>query len=279
MKTALEDILNADKPIIGALHFSPMLGYEGFTDKETILKKALSDLKAFEDGGVDCIIIENNYDLPHKIKVGPETITMMAYLGSEIKKKTELPIGISVLWNDYKAALAIAKVIDAGFIRVPVFVDNVKTDFGEIYGDARDVVAYRRSIQAEDIAIFTDIQVKHAEMLDKNKPIVLSAKQAIEAGSDALILTGRWTGDAPNMEKLKEVRASVRNFPILLGSGTTKDNVAELFRYADGAIVSTALKEGEAVAGERNVKPYHAGIDVNKVREFMQRVYASKDGG
>ncbi|MDP3728641.1 MAG: BtpA/SgcQ family protein [bacterium] len=268
----LQKIFKANKPIIGALHFSPMLGYEGFTDKETILKKALSDLKAFEKGGVNGIIIENNYDLPHKIKVGAETIAMMTLFGCEIIKRTKLPVGVSVLWNDYKAALAIAKVIKAKFIRVPVFVDNVRTDFGEIYGDSRNVIEYRKSINAEKIALFTDIQVKHAEMLNKNKLLIVSAKQAIEAGSDCIILTGRWTGDAPNLEKLKKARNAVSDFPIILGSGVSKENVTELFEYADGAIVSTSLKEGENIVGERNVKPFQVSINLVKVKEFMKQL-------
>ncbi|MBI4095727.1 MAG: BtpA/SgcQ family protein [DPANN group archaeon] len=302
MKT-LEKIFGIKKPIIGALHFSPMLGYAGFTSKDAILEKANFDLEAFlaknmgkltdEERhlvltyggisadeyelrhagiGVDGIIIENNYDFPHKINVGPETIAMMAYFGAEIRKKTNLPIGVSVLFNDYRAALAIAKVIGAKFIRVPVFVDDVKTDFGDICGNAKDVIEYRRSIGAEGVAIFADVQVKHAEMLDKTKTMALSTKQAIESGADAIILTGRWTGDAPNMEKLREARSAAGDFPILLGSGVDKENVLELFKYADGAIVSTSLKEGEKVAGERNVKPYDYRISETRVREFMQEV-------
>jgi hypothetical protein len=272
----LEKIFGTKKPIIGALHFSPMIGYEGFTDEEEILKIALADLRAFEDGRVDGIIIENNYDLPHKIKVGPETVALMTYLGKELKKATKLPVGVSVLWNDYRAALSIAKVIGAKFIRVPAFVDNICTSFGDIYGDAKDVIAYRKRINAEGIALFTDIQVKHSEMLDI-KPITESAKQAIGEGSDCLILTGRWTGDAPNLKRLTDVRSAVGNFPVILGSGATNENVLDLFKYADGAIVSTALKTGNAVAGERNVKPHTERISAQKVKEFMDAVNRTRN--
>ena len=270
----LEEIFETKKPIIGALHFSPMLGFAGFTSQQEILEKALDDLEAFVAGraGVDGIIIENNYDFPHKINVSPETVAMMTYFGHEIRKRTSLPIGVSVLFNDYRAALAIAKVIDARFIRVPVFVDDVRTDFGDIYGNAKDVIEYRRNIGAEDVVIFTDVQVKHAEMLDKTKTIEDSVRQAIEAGADALLLTGRWTGDAPNMDKLMRARAAAGDFPILLGSGVDKNNAVELFRYANGAIVSTSLKEGDKVAGERNVKPYQYKVDRRKVTELMKKI-------
>lgn len=75
-------------------------------------------------------------------------------------------------------------------------MDKVRTSFGDIVGEPEKVVECRKIIGADDVALFTDIQVKHADMLDE-KPISLSAKQAVEAGSDALIVTGRWTGDPP----------------------------------------------------------------------------------
>ena len=164
------------------------------------------------------------------------------------------------------------KRIGSKFRRVPVFVDAVKTSFGDIRGDSREVLEYQKNIGADDILLFVDIQVKHAEMLDKNKTMALSTKQAIESGADAIILTGKWTGDAPNLEKLMRARAAAGDFPILLGSGVDKENVLELFKCADGAIVSTSLKEGEKIAGERNVKPYQAKVDVKKVKEFMNEV-------
>lgn len=54
------------KVIIGAVHFPPLLGYPGFPGFDVALKNAIFDLKAFEKGGVDGIIFENNYDIPHK---------------------------------------------------------------------------------------------------------------------------------------------------------------------------------------------------------------------
>ncbi len=273
MHNLLERIFRTKNPVIGALHFSPLIGYPGFTKKEEVLNKALLDLKAFEKGGVSGILIENNYDVPHKINVNPETVAIMTYLGNELKKNTKLPIGVSVLFNDYKSALSIAKIIEAQFVRVPVFIDNVKTDFGDIYGDAEDVISYRKNINAEQIAIFTDIHVKHAELLEKTS-ITSSARLAIKAGSDALIITGNWTGDAPGIGVLREVREAVVKFPILVGSGVTSKNVIKIIKFADGIIVSTSLKTGKNFTKdkERNIKQYQERIDLKKVKELMANI-------
>ena len=127
MINILNKIFNKDKNIIiGAIHFAPLLRYKDFPGYEIVLKNALADLTNFQEGGVDGVIIENNYDIPHKIFVDKEVTELMTRLGREIKSKANVPIGVSVLWNDYKSALLIAKNIGAKFIRVPVFVDSVK---------------------------------------------------------------------------------------------------------------------------------------------------------
>jgi len=270
MKNILNKIFKKDKKIIiGAIHFPPLFGYKDFPGLDTALQNALEDLKAFEEGGVDGIIIENNYDVPHKRTVDKKTVEMMIHIGKEIKKIAKIPIGVSVLWNDYKAALFIAKEIGAQFIRVPVFVDKVKTDYGEVFGNPRDVSDYRKKIGVENVALFTDIHVKHAELLEK-KTIQESATEAIKFGSDALIITGKWTAQAPILSDLIAVKNTVKDFPILIGSGVDKENIRKLFEYVNGAIVSTSLKEGEVTDDGANVKSWKQRIDKNKVEELIK---------
>ena len=206
MPSKLSKIFKEDKGIIiGAIHFPPLLGYPEFPGFKIALDNALKDLRAFEDGGVDGIIFENNYDTPHKILVGPETVAGMTFLGEKIKSATKLPLGLNILWNDYRAALSIAKALDLQFMRIPVFVDKVKTNYGAIEGCPKDVIDFRKSVGAESVAFFTDIHVKHAEILS---PFAIeeSAQLAIKNGADVLIVTGKWTGDAPDLKDLIKVR-------------------------------------------------------------------------
>ena len=115
-----------------------------------------------------------------------------------------------------------------------------------------------------------DIQVKHAKML-RERSISESAIEAQEKGADAVIVTGHWTGDAPNLSRLMDVKKSV-DIPVIIGSGLDSKNARELLKYADSAIVSTSLKEGGNIKGERNVKPYSTRISKEKVKELMDVV-------
>lgn len=270
MKPPLKKIFKKERNIvIGAVHFPPLIGYPSFPGVKTALRNALLDLQAFERNGVDGIIFENNYDQPHVEKVGSGTASAMAYLGGEMKKSSRLPMGVSTLWNDFETSLALARLLNLRFIRVPVFVDTVRASCGVIRGYPRKVVAYRRRLDAENVALFTDIHVKHAELLSRHS-IVRSALEAVRRESDAIVLTGKWTGDAPNIEELKAVRAAFGDFPIILGSGVDAGNVRSLFKYANGAIVSTSLKAGEKKKGEVNVKSYGQRIDGRKVRKLLR---------
>lgn len=255
--------------IIGAIHLPPLLGYKDFPGFNVALKNALADLKAFESGEVDGVIFENNYDIPHKISVDASIISSMTFLGEKLRKATRLPLGISVLWNDYRAALSIAKTLNLQFIRIPVFVDKVKTDYGIVEGEPKKVIDFRKSIGGENIALFTDIHVKHAKLLLKNS-LIISANMAIKNKSDAIIITGKWTGNAPAINEVKILREKIGAFPVLIGSGTDNHNAKTLFQYANGAIVSTSLKSGVKKHNEVNVKSYAQRINRNKVKKMIE---------
>lgn len=270
--TKIRKIFKKDRNvIIGAIHFPPLLGYKGFPGFKITLKNAIADLRAFEKGGVDGIIFENNYDIPHTITVNAPIVSSMTFLGGKLRKATRLPIGISVLWNDYSAALSIAKTIDLQYIRIPVFVDKVRTSYGIVEGAPKKIDDFRKSIGAENVALFTDIHVKHAELMSKHS-LLASAKLAIRHKSDSIIITGKWTGNAPAIDEVKSLRKKIGEFPILIGSGIDKDNIGELFRFANGAIASTSLKSGPIKTEEVNIKSYSQRIDKKKVNELINNL-------
>lgn len=264
----------SSKIIIGVIHFPPLLGFIDAASMDIALDNALQDLHAFEQGGVDAIIIENNYDVPHSIHVRPGTIAAMTALGMGIRSHTTLPIGVCVLWNDYESSFAVAKAIDAQFIRIPVFVDHVETDFGSVTGDPDAVSKARSQLQAEDIAMLVDIHVKHAKILSGNTIAEAAAKAQMEK-ADGLIVTGNWTGEPPSEADLSSVRAAVGDMLVFAGSGADSGNIGNILKYANGAIVSTSLKEGQNATKERNVKSWMQRIDTARVQALVASSHSS----
>ena len=244
------NILEFDKKvIIGMIHLSPMEGLDGFIGKEKTIERALNDLYSLQENGIDAVIVENEHDHPHTIFILEKQKSCMLDVTKAVTKKANVPVGVCVLRNDWKAALEIAKKSDAEFIRMDVFVDKVLMENEIVEVNPIEVMNYKRTIKGEKIKIFTDIHVKHSIMLE-NKTLFESAQEAIKSGSDAIIISGKATGKEININKLKDLRERINNFPILIGSGFSESCVHYL-KYCSGAIVGTSLKENNKISVEK----------------------------
>ena len=266
------------RSIIGMVHLRALPGAAGAAAPEAILRDARSDAATLAAGGVDAIMVENNYDLPHRETILPETLAMFAVAAAEIRRAVTVPLGICALWNDYRASFAIARAVGAAFIRIPVLVDTVRTAYGTFRGLPEQVQEVRRELRADSIAVMADIHVKHAELLS-TMTLAESAKAAAAAGADGLIVTGGWTGDPPRIEDLQT--AAQAGLPVFVGSGATPANVGALLGEADGIIVGTALKEGRAHAPEEevNLKSADQRIELARVQAFMAAVRGHAPAG
>lgn len=237
------------------IHLPPLPGYPESIGIDDAIGHAVADLHVLEQAGVDGVLIENEYDRPHRVTAEPETIAAMtAITRTVVQESSSVIVGCEILLNDPKASLAVARMSGAGFIRTDYFVDAMmRAGYGEFAIDAEDLVIYRSSIDANDVLILADIQVKYASMIRK-RPLSESAQLACENQADAIVVTGDLTGDAPLIEHLREaasgVAASDRDTPVLIGSGLDARNAKTLLADCDGAIVGTALMRNKAVDPE-----------------------------
>lgn len=209
----------------------------------TATATALADARALLDGGMDALLIENHGDAPFTPgRVAAATVAAMAIAVAEIRRAAPaVPLGVNVLKNDARAALAIAAAAGAQFIRVNVHAGAVVADQGIVQTDAYRTLRDRRLLDA-DVRIFADVQGKHAVPVAPVE-LELEARDLVHRGlADALVVSGRATGEATAIADIKRVRSAVPEVPVLVGSGVTADTVAELLSLADGVIVGTSLK-------------------------------------
>ncbi len=149
------------RPIIGMIALPPMPGYPAFTSIDAIVDAALADLERLEAGGVDGALVENDFDQPHTMVGGAEIHAAMTRVTREVVARARIPIGVEVLLNDWRASLAIAAMTGARFIRIDFFVDRVMTKLGPFEPEPEAILAYRQAIKAEQVQLFTDLQVKY----------------------------------------------------------------------------------------------------------------------
>jgi membrane complex biogenesis BtpA family protein len=214
-----------------------------------VLDWAERDARALAEGGADAVLVENFFDTPFaKDAVPAHTVAAMTRALLRVREAigTDLPLGVNVLRNDARAALAIAHVCGARFIRINVFVGAAVTDQGLIEGAARSAVLYRRELGA-DVALWADVFVKHATQLggaDGKLTLEDAARDAVHRGmADALIVSGAATGTPTDPETVRRASDAVPGTPVLVGSGFDPVSAPGLLGAgACGAIVGTSVK-------------------------------------
>jgi membrane complex biogenesis BtpA family protein len=240
----------AAKPLLGVIHLPALPGYPESPGLAAVVAHALAELATYRVGELDGVLVENENDQPHRVEAGRETIAVMTAVTRELVAAARtLPVGIEILLNDPEASLAVALAAGAGFIRSDYFVDEMsRPEHGAMRIAPEAVIAYRAGIGAEHVLVLADIQVKYAQMLAP-RPLAQSARQAREAGADAIVVTGTRTGEPPSPDDVLAAREGAGDCPLLIGSGLAPANARELLEVADGAIVGTSLmRAGKATA-------------------------------
>ncbi|RMD88563.1 MAG: hypothetical protein D6813_11915 [Calditrichaeota bacterium] len=259
---AFQHLFKAPKVLIGMIHLLPLPGspkYDG--QKSKILEKALNDAQLLQDQGFHGMLIENFYDMPYfPNRVRAETIATMTWIGTKIKEKITIPVGINVLRNDAISALCIAEAIGADFIRVNVLTGVMVTDQGIIQGQAHKLLRLRKSLNSQ-VKIFADLLVKHAEPLVQVNVEILVSDMIERSLAEGLIITGERTGKEADYSLLKLVKDRLPDKPVLVGSGVNDENLHQILKLADGVIVGTWLK--------KEAKP-EAPFDVKRVQKLVR---------
>ena len=255
--------------LVGVIHLPALPGSPGCTQAVAAAiaratRQAVGEAKTLEGSGFDALIIENFGDNPFfPTVVPPITVSAMSVIASSVRDVTKLPLGINVLRNDGRAALAIAAVTGAQFIRVNVLSGVAATDQGVIEGDAANLMRERAMFEAQGtrVQVWGDAMVKHARSLSVDDIEVAVEEVAVRARGDAVIVTGTTTGRAIEMTRLQAAARNRTGAPLYLGSGATPENVASLAKFVHGVIVGSALRQ-KAMAG--------APLDGVRIRKFVR---------
>jgi uncharacterized protein len=269
---AIQAIFGRTNVIIGVVHCRPLPGspdYDG-APMQDLRARALDDAQAYVDAGCDGLIVENHGDIPFLKPgdIGPETAAVMAVLAERVRAATGLPVGINVLANAARHALAVAKAAGAAFVRVNQWANAYVANEGFVEGEAAQALHYRAMLHARDVRIFADAHVKHgAHAIVADRPVAELVRDVEFFNADAVIATGQRTGDAATREEIATFRAATA-LPLLVGSGVTEANLPGILPFVDGIIVASALKRG-GVWWEP-VDPARAASFMHQVRELRR---------
>jgi membrane complex biogenesis BtpA family protein len=248
------------KCLLGVVHLPALPGAPSYGGKLDPIRQSMRrDLLALKKGGAHAVIIENFGDAPFAAdSAGPAAVACLTSLACEARELFPGPLGINLLRNDGVGAMAVAAASGADFIRVNVLVGARLADQGILNGIAEKLLRFRKRIGAGHIRIFADVDVKHSAPMAPGYTIEDEARDAWErGGADALILSGAGTGHGTDPDHLRRAHTAAPRAPLLLGSGTTLDNLGDYLPEASGFIVGTFLKRS-------------GKIDSNRVRAFVR---------
>ncbi len=250
------------KALLGVVHLDALPGSPRHRrgSLADIVSNARRDAETILEAGFDGYVLENFGDVPFfKDEVPPQTVATMTRITCELPR--DAFVVVNVLRNDARAAISIAAAAGLAAVRINVHCGAMITDQGLVEGRAAETLRLRNEL-GEQVAILADVAVKHAHPVGPGFSLTETARETAYRGlADALIVTGPATGASVAEDDLVEARRAVPNRPILIGSGASANNIAQILLVADGAIVGTAIKEDGDVR-----KP----VDPKRAREFVE---------
>jgi len=248
--------------LVGMVHLLPLPGSPRFAGSiDQVLTTATEDSRVLVEAGFPALIVENFGDVPfYADQVPPETVAAITRAVDRVVA-LGVPVGVNVLRNDALAAVGVAAVTGARFIRVNVLTAMMYTDQGPIVGKAGEVQR-RKTLLAPHLEVWADVMVKHAVAPHGLDLAQVTADTAERGLADALIVSGSGTGEETKLHDARLVRESApEGMRVVAGSGVTVGNIDRLLGAVDTIIVGSSIK----VDADPNNRP-----DPLRARAFVE---------
>ena len=257
-------LLGMEKPIIGMVHLPALPGspFAGPISRQELLAAARRDRDILLEVGFDAISISNEGDRPYVSDVPKETVALITWLVSELTRDIAVPFGCGVL-IDPRASLAVAQAVGAAFVRLSYGV--TAGPFGLLVEHPGEILRYKRTIGADDIAVLANLSPHFSTSLDQRPVAEIARTYWALTEAEAIQVHGAGAGVPPQLSDVVTVKEALPLVPVIVASGITAATVADALAVADGVIVGTSLKyEGQIL---NPIDPERARAFVNAARE------------
>lgn len=274
MNSWLDDVFRVKKPIIAMLHLSALPGDPGYDSRagiDAIVDRARRELAALQEGGVDGVMVSNEFSLPYLTKTEPITAITMARVIGELLSEFAVPHGVNVLW-DGRASIDLAVAVGARWVR-EIFTGVYASDFGLWDTNVGEVARHRHRIGADGVKLLFNIVPESAQYLAGRSLRSIAETTVFATRPDAICVSGLTAGAPTDTQALTVVKDAAGAVPVFVNTGVRAENAAEQLAIADGAVVGTYFKkdglfENAAVADR-------AAELMKAVRSFRENLPAS----
>ncbi|MGQ0485789.1 MAG: BtpA/SgcQ family protein [Hyphomicrobiales bacterium] len=260
----LKQAFGSHKPIIAMVHLPPLPGtalYDRDGGMQKIVDSAARDIEALQAGGADALMFGNEGDRPYVTRATPPTLAAMAVAIGRLKPLIKVPMGVDYLW-DAAATVALAVAAQAQFAR-EIFTGVYDSDMGLWVPEGAAALKIRADAGSNHIKLMFNINAEFASPMGE-RSLAARAKSAVFASlADVVLVSGAMTGEAVEFGNLRQAKQAVKDTPVFANTGVNLDNVGEVLKIGDGAIVGTHFK-----ADGNSWNP----VDRARVARFMDKV-------
>ena len=231
-----------DKVIIGVLHLKG-------TDDEDTQRRAIKEFEIYRDNGVDAVLVETYFGTYHQAE---------SFLGYLQQNAGDMPYGVNCL-NVDAMGFELANQYGCQFLQIDSVVGHVKPRDEESIAAFFDY--YRKKYP--HLFLLGGVRFKYQAVLSEH---TLEEDLVTAMGRcDAICVTQNATGEETDIEKIKNFRNTIGEFPLIICSGVRSSNVEQQLAVADGAVVGSYFKDNYTDTGD---------VDESHVEEFMAKVKA-----
>ncbi len=226
MKKEFLDVFKSRKPVFGMLH---LLG----DNDEEVMERAKKEISIYYENGVDAVIVENYFGTYHHM------VLALTYLQENYPDQI---YGVNCLDQD-TMNFELAIKYGATFVQLDSVAGHLE-ERNDITFDAF-MKLYRSRFSGY---VLGGVRFKYQPYLS-GRSLQEDLRIAMTR-CDAIVVTQDATGQETSMEKIKEFRDIIGDFPLIIGAGMTPDNCEKQFAVGDAAIVGSYFKDTYKDSGD-----------------------------
>lgn len=250
------------KPIIGLLHLCALPSdpfYEG--SMTAVIQRAVDDLHALQEGGVDGILITNEFSQPYPQRVSYTTMAAMGRIFGELHPHITVPYGMETI-HDTDGCIELCAATDAAFTRC-LFSGVWACDLGLFDKDIAQTLRVRRALDRNDLKLCYFISGEGNTPLDTRTLAQRAKSMLFHCKPECLVVPGEQAGSGPDLSHISEVKKVVGDVPVMCGTGFGLENCERILELSDGAFVGSAFKRDNV---------FENPIDKDRVSRLMETV-------
>lgn len=205
------------KPVIGMVHTNG-------DSTMSILELAQTEIEIYLRHGV-CPLVEDYYGTEDDCE---EVLEWLQATHADVT------YGINIL-GDHTQAFALANKYGAKFIQIDSVCGDLPPEEEESF--VYDLNEHRKHYEG---IVLGGVRFKYYDVLSgrsQKEDLILGIERC-----DAIVCTGSGTGIETPLDKVDAFKATVGDFPVIVGAGVTSNNAVEAMQKCDGLIVGSWFK-------------------------------------